>query len=461
MERSVLVIENPYDNSILKQVESESNVSILEKFNNLRSGFNSWKKTLIQERIKIIENFSHKIEGKKGELSKLLSLEVGKPIAEAEKEIEDSLKRIKFFTDNSSKWLEKEILNDTDSLQEYVAYEPLGITCVISAWNYPYIVGFNIFIPALIAGNTVAYKPSEFATLTAIKIVETLYESGLPKDVIEIFIGDGTVGNQLLGLPFDGYFFTGTYETGLHIAKAVAPKLSFLQLELGGKDPLYITNEIDNINEVAQLAVEGTFYNNGQSCCAVKRIYVHNEIYDKFIDLFKEKVENLKIGNPLSLETQIGPLTRKQQIAFLDEQISEAVNNGAIVLTGGGNIQMQSGNFFQPTVLINVNHKMSVMRKETFGPIVGVMKISNDDEAIGLMKDTEFGLTASVFCNNKIRAEYILNEMDAGTVYLNCCDRVSDVSPWAGRKHSGLSPNHSYQTIRTFVQTKAFYIIKK
>lgn len=453
-----LIVTNPFDNTILSELEKDNTESIKNKYSLLKSGFVNWKSCPVKRRIEIIDEFRKKVFDNIGTLSALLTKEMGKPLYESKKEIEDSLKRVQFFIDNSEKWLEKETLSSSNYAEEFVVYEPLGVTAVISAWNYPYIVGLNIFIPALIAGNSVAYKPSEYSTLTGIEIAKLLYESGLPQYSFQVIIGDGEIGKSLLELPIDGIFFTGTYITGVNIAKQVADRLIFTQLELGGKDPLYITEQIESIETIVKLAVDGTFYNNGQSCCAVKRIYIHESIYDKFVEQFKKQVEELVLGNPLLPETQVGPLTRKEQADILDSQIADALNKGAKVLTGGK--RKNDTNFYLPTIVIDVNHKMRIMREESFGPIVTVMKVINDDEAIALMKDSEFGLTASVFCNDNNRAIKILNEMETGTVYLNCCDRVSDVSPWSGRKHSGLTPNHSYQTIRTFVQPKAYYIAK-
>jgi acyl-CoA reductase-like NAD-dependent aldehyde dehydrogenase len=456
---NTLRIENPFDNTILAEIGMDNEHTIQTKLEKLKSGFKAWKQIAIKERINVIRNFRENVTQRTDELSVLLSKEIGKPLSESKKEIEDALKRVEFFIDTSERWLEKEILTENKSLQEFMTYEPLGITCVISAWNYPYIVGFNIFIASLIAGNCVIYKPSEFSTLTGMEITKLLYESGVPENAFQTVIGDGKVGELLLNFPFDGLFFTGAYHTGLQIVKKIAPRLVFTQLELSGKDPLYITDEIDNIEIIAQLALEGTFYNNGQSCCAIKRIYVNKTIYDPFIQSFSNKVKALVMGNPLLPGTNIGPLTRKGQADLLDDQIADAKDKSAIILTGGKRANGK-GNFYLPTILTEVNHDMRIMREENFGPVVGVMKVKNDEEAISLMKDSEFGLTASVFCNNESRASNILSQMETGTVYLNCCDRVSNVSPWSGRKHSGFAPNHSSLTIRSFVQTKAYYILK-
>jgi acyl-CoA reductase-like NAD-dependent aldehyde dehydrogenase len=210
---------------------------------------------------------------------------------------------------------------------------------------------------------------------------------------------------------------------------------------------------------VAGAALEGVVYNNGQSCCAVERIYVHEKVYDEFLKSFTEQAKALKIGNPKEEGIDIGPLTRKEQLAFILDQIQDAQNKGAELVTGGYRLQ-QPGYYMMPAVLSNVNHSMRVMQEESFGPVIGIQKVSSDAEAIDLMKDTSYGLTAAVYTSNEQRAEEILRKMNTGTVYWNCCDRVSANLPWSGRKHSGLGSTLSYTGIRAFVQPKAWHLRK-
>jgi acyl-CoA reductase-like NAD-dependent aldehyde dehydrogenase len=327
----------------------------------------------------------------------------------------------------------------------------------ISAWNYPFLVGVNVFIPALISGNAVFYKPSEYATLTGLHIQSLLYKAGVPENCFQMAIGKGSVGEQLLLLPLNGYFFTGSYRTGKYIAEKVAGKMVPCQLELGGKDPLYVADDVDNIQKAAADALEGVVYNSGQSCCAVERIYVQENIYDDFVNAYAEECKKLKIGDPLDKDTDIGPLSRKEQQAFLETQVDDAVILGAQIVCGG-KIPDRKGYYFEPTVLVNVNHNMKVMMEESFGPVVGIQKVKDDAEAIALMQDTSYGLTAAVFSKSFERAENIMQQMNTGSVYWNCCDRVSASLPWSGRKHSGLGATLSYQGIRAFVQPKAYHI---
>jgi acyl-CoA reductase-like NAD-dependent aldehyde dehydrogenase len=229
------------------------------------------------------------------------------------------------------------------------------------------------------------------------------------------------------------------------------------QCELGGKDPLYVTDDVEDIAGVAAGTADGAFYNNGQSCCAVERIYVHEKVYDAYVDAFVKEVQSWKIGNPLEDGVYLGAISRQSQLEFLEQQVADAIAKGATILTGGKRIE-GNGYFFEPTVLTNVDHSMSIMQEESFGPIIGIMKVSNDEEASQWMNDTSYGLTASVYSTSRKRAEKILSATDAGTGYWNCCDRVSAALPWSGRKHSGFGATLSHAGIRAFTQPKAFHL---
>jgi acyl-CoA reductase-like NAD-dependent aldehyde dehydrogenase len=245
----------------------------------------------------------------------------------------------------------------------------------------------------------------------------------------------------------DGYFFTGSYKTGKYIAEQVAHKLVPVGLELGGKDPLYVTNELLDISKVAEAVAEGCLYNNGQSCCAVERIYVHEKVYDDFMASFLLEIKKFRTG----------AITQPNHLNFLEKQIQDALNKGAQILIGGKKID-SLGNYFEPTVLGNVNHQMEIMKEETFGPVVGVMKVKSDEEAILLMNDCEYGLTASVYSKNIDRAKNILSKVNSGTSYINCCDRLSPYLPWAGRKHSGLGTTLSFLGILAFTKPRGWHI---
>jgi len=450
-------IINPATEEIIATLQEDSAESLKTKLKTLQKGQKSWAKVNLKKRIAIIEKFSELLAENIEELAETLTSEMGKPLQQARNEVNGARGRIKFFVENSQKYLKDEVMTKQEGLTERISYEPLGVICNISAWNYPFLVGVNVFIPALIGGNAVFYKPSEFSTLTGLKIEKFLKEAGVPEDIFAVAVGAKEVGEQLLAMPLDGYFFTGSHRTGLYIYEKVAPKMVPCQLELGGKDPLYIADDVADIQAVAAGTADGAFYNNGQSCCAVERIYVHEKVYDRYVEEFVKEVKGYKIGQPTEDGIYIGALSRKSQLDFLEKQVQDAVKKGATLLTGGKRIEGQ-GYFFEPTVLTNVNHKMDVMQAESFGPIIGIMKVKDDKEAIKLMQDTEYGLTAAVYTPDKKRAEKILKQVDAGSGYWNCCDRVSAPLPWSGRKHSGFGATLSHAGIRAFVKPKAWHL---
>ena len=450
-------IVNPATGAIIAAVEQDDQHSLDIKHNTLKEGQKEWSKVSLQHRIEILKAYSKLLASHIEPLAKTLTDEVGKPLQQSKNEINGSISRIEWLTNNAEKYLADETMNATVGMTELIRYEPLGVVCNISAWNYPYLVGTNVFVPALLAGNAVFYKPSEFATLTGLQIEKLLKEAGVPENIFQVAIGGALTGETLLSLPLDGYFFTGSYKTGKYIYEKVAPKMVPCQCELGGKDPLYVTDDVEDIVAVAAGTADGAFYNNGQSCCAVERIYVHEKVYAAYVDAFVKEVQSWKIGNPLEGGVYIGAISRPSQLAFLEQQVADAIAKGATLLTGGKRIE-GDGYFFEPTVLTNVDHSMSLMREESFGPIIGIMKVSNDAEALQLMNDTLYGLTASVYSSNRERAEKILAATDAGTGYWNCCDRVSAALPWSGRKHSGFGATLSYAGIRAFTQPKAFHL---
>ena len=288
-------------------------------------------------------------------------------------------------------------------LEERIAHVPLGVIANISAWNYPYFVGGNVFVPALAAGNAVLYKPSEFATLTGQHIADLLHEAGVPRNVFIAVIGDGKTGAALLRQPVDGVFFTGSYGTGAKIAASTGRRMIKTQLELGGKDPVYVCEDVDVKSAAAGLA-DGAFYNTGQSCCSVERIYIHEAVYDAFVAAFVAEVKSFKIGDPLDETTYVGAITRKPQIAVLGKQVADAKRKGAKLLLGG-HVLKGKGNWFAPTVFADADHSMLLMREESFGPIIGLQAVADDEAAVELMNDTEYGLTAGVYSASEKRAK--------------------------------------------------------
>jgi acyl-CoA reductase-like NAD-dependent aldehyde dehydrogenase len=462
----MLKITNPATGKVITEVPEDNAASIKRKYLMTRDAQPRWAAKSLGHRLKVIKIFREHIVARKEELAHKLTSETGKPLQLARNELNGLLPRIDFFLDNARKTLRPRKVYDQDGMTEIISHEPLGVVANISVWNYPYFVGSNVFIPALLTGNAVLYKPSEFATRTGLEIAEMLYEAGVPQTVFATVIGTGAAGAALLKQPVDGVFFTGSVATGKAISRALAGRMVKLQLELGGKDPVYVCDDVNVVTAAASLA-DGAMYNAGQSCCSVERIYVHENTYKAFVEAFVKEVKGFRIGDPLVEGTYIGPLTRAPQIEVLETQIADAKKKGAKILVGGKRIKakglqkgLERGNYFQPTVLVDVDHSMAVMREESFGPIIGIQSVQDDGEAVVLMNDTSYGLTAGVYTTDRKRAENILGEVHAGSVYWNCCDRVSPRLPWSGVGDSGIGLTLSTYGIETFTRPKAWHLRK-
>ena len=449
---------NPATGELLAEIADDGSTSVRRKVQRGRNAQGDWAALPMKRRLEAIRTFRELIIAKRETLARTLTLEVGKPIKQARNELNGLVPRLDFFLAEAARALrdEKVYADAKDHLEEHISHEPLGVVANISAWNYPYFVGSNVFVPALLAGNTVLYKPSEYATLTGRHIAELLHEAGVPADAFVLVEGGATTGSALLRQPIDGIFFTGSYPTGSRIGALAGRRMIKVQLELGGKDPVYICDDVDVRTAAAGLA-DGAFYNTGQSCCSVERIYVHESVHDAFVDAFVAEVTGFRIGDPLDERTYIGPITRRQQLAVLQKQVTDARRRGARLLTGGKAIE-RAGNWFEPTVLTDVDHRMSVMRDESFGPIIGIQKVKDDSEAVLMMNDTEYGLTAGVYTPDEKRARRLLAKVRSGSVYWNCCDRVSPRLPWSGVGHSGIGLTLSTYGIQTFSRPKAWHL---
>jgi len=451
-------ITNPADGTVITEITADNAAAVRRKYELARAGQGKWAKVPIRKRLAAISAFRERIVAMHETLARTLTHEVGKPIRQSRNELNGLLGRLDFFLEESAGALrdEKVHADAAQNLEERITHEPLGVVANISAWNYPYFVGSNVFVPALVAGNAVLYKPSEFATLTGTHIAEMLHEAGVPRDVFVPVIGDGATGAALLRQPIDGVFFTGSYATGAKIAAHAGRRMIKVQLELGGKDPIYVCDDVE-IRAAAAGVADGAFYNTGQSCCSVERIYVHESVHDRFVDAFLAEVKGYRIGDPMDEGTYIGAITRRPQLDVLKKQVADARRKGAKLLLGG-NIVKRKGNWFEPTVFIDVDHSMALMKDESFGPIIGIQSVADDAAAIDLMNDTEYGLTAGVYTNDAKRARRILGQLRAGSVYWNCCDRVSPRLPWSGIGHSGIGLTLSTYGIQTFTRPKAWHL---
>jgi acyl-CoA reductase-like NAD-dependent aldehyde dehydrogenase len=452
-------IVNPASEEVIASVASDTPESLARKAVLLRQSQSGWAARSLDERMAAIARFQALLAEEKETLAADLTAEVGKPLQQSRNEIEGARTRIAWMLENAQRYLSDEVMSTSDTMEERIRYEPLGVVCNISAWNYPYLVGVNVIVPALLAGNAVLYKPSEYATLTGLHIDRLLKASGIPDEVFQTAVGAAEVGEALLHLPFDGWFFTGSYRTGRHVYETISARMAVCQCELGGKDPLYVADDVADIAAVAAATADGAFYNNGQSCCAVERIYVHEKVYEAYLAAFVAEVRSWKMGDPREDGIYLGPLARQANLSLLEEQVSDALAKGGRMLTGGKRVPGK-GYYFEPTVIADADASMRLMREESFGPVIGIQRVTDDEQALRLMQDTDYGLTASVYTSDRTRGENILAQLDTGTGYINCCDRVSAALPWSGRRHSGSGATLSHQGLRAFTRTKGMHVRK-
>ena len=452
----MLKIHNPATGALIAEVPEATPEIVAACAAAARAAQPAWAATPLAQRVEVMQRFRAALAVQVETLAATLTAEVGKPIRQSRNEINGLLERIDFFNAQVEATLAPQQVFDEGGTREVIGLDPLGVVANISAWNYPYFVGGNVFVPALLTGNAVLYKPSEFSTLTGLHIDRLLHETGVPKDVFVTLVGRGEVGAALLAQNVDGVYFTGSHATGARIAGVVGPRFIKLQLELGGKDPTYVAEDADVKNAAESLA-DGAMYNTGQSCCSVERIYVHERIHDAFVAAFVDTVKGFRVGDPTSEDTYIGAITRAPQLETLEAQVADALARGATLRVGGARIT-GAGHWFQPTVFTEVNHTMALMQEESFGPVIGIQKVSSDAEALALMNDTRYGLTAGVFTRDEARARAILSKVNAGTVYWNCCDRVSPRLPWSGHGDSGVGLTLSTYGIEAFTRPRAWHL---
>ncbi|ROZ62423.1 aldehyde dehydrogenase family protein [Ramlibacter sp. WS9] len=451
-----LSIYNPATGEKIADVPADDAASVAAKTARARAAQPAWAARPLSERQACIERFRAGVVRDLESLAQTMTRETGKPIKMSRNELNGLLPRLDFFVGMVDTVTAPETVYDEGGMKERIEHMPLGVVGNISAWNYPWFVGCNVIVPALLTGNAVVYKPSEYATLTGLEIARLLHEAGVPPHVFTALVGGGPVGAALLEQKIEGLFFTGSYATGARIAQTVGSRFMKLQLELGGKDPTYVCDDADP-KAAAESLADGAMYNTGQSCCSVERIYVHEKIHDAFVAAFVETVKGFKAGDPMQDDTYIGAITRAPQLDVLEAQVADAKAKGATLLTGGQRLP-GPGNWYAPTVFSDVNHQMELMKEESFGPLIGIQKVASDDEAVQLMNDSRYGLTAGVYTPDAARAQKVLSRINAGSLYWNCCDRVSPRLPWSGFGDSGVGLTLSTYGIEAFTRPRAWHL---
>jgi acyl-CoA reductase-like NAD-dependent aldehyde dehydrogenase len=365
----------------------------------------------------------------------------------------------RFLIDNAYRLLRDELLPHgnlaTKLKRGRLLREPYGVVGIISPWNYPFSIPATETLAALVAGNAVVLKASEFTSLVALELRSLLHAAGVPQDMFQVVIGDGATGAALVHSKIDKLVFTGSVATGKRIAVAAAERLLPVVLELGGKDPMLVLDDAD-VDVASSAAVWGAFLNAGQTCLSVERCYVHRSLYENFLRACAEKTKKLGVGQGLDPETDIGPMIHQRQLRIVEAHVEDAVARGARVLTGGSRVQELGENFYSPTVLADATHEMRIMREETFGPVLPVMAFDSDDEAVRLANDSEYGLAASVWTRDRARGERLARRTKAGTVMVNdvvSCFGISE-APHGGVKSSGVGRAHGRFGLEEMVRLK-------
>jgi acyl-CoA reductase-like NAD-dependent aldehyde dehydrogenase len=455
---------NPATGEVLRELECAGETEVRAAVSRARAAQPVWAEIGVRKRIAVLRKFQRRLHEKKSEIAEAITREAGKPVAEAlTTEVLVVLDAARFLIDNAYRLLRDEPVPHgnlaTKMKSGRLVREPYGVVGIISPWNYPFSIPATETLAALVAGNAVVLKPSEFTSLVALELEFLLHTAGVPGHVFQVVVGDGATGAALIhsrhGSGIDKLVFTGSVATGKRIAAAAAERLLPVVLELGGKDPMLVLDDAD-IDVASSAAVWGAFVNAGQTCLSVERCYVHRGLYEEFLYACVEKTKKLRVGHGLDPETEVGPMIHDRQLRIVESHVDDAVARGARVLAGGSRLPALGKNFYPPTVLADVTHEMRIMREEAFGPVLPVAAFDTDDEVVRLANDSEFGLAASVWTRNRGRGERLARRIQAGTVMVNdvvSCFGISE-APHGGVKSSGIGRAHGRFGLEEMVRLK-------
>ncbi len=455
-----LISTNPAKNyEAVGSVDISTPEEVKEKVAAANQAKIGWKELGVNKRIGYLQEIFQKFAEKKEEIVSLIIKETGKSRKDARSEWERYNNAFTWFLENAETSLQEEVTFEDEKSLHKIIYEPLGVTAVIIPWNHPYGMFAWGAVPNLLAGNTVVLKHSEECPLTGKLIEEIINSSSLPKGVFSEVYGDGQVGERLLNEPVNLVWFTGSSATGKNVYKAAGQKFIKAVLEMGGSNPGIIFEDAE-VDKLIEKLYAKRYLTCGQTCDALKRLLVHESLFDDVVNKLKEKVESKKVGDPEKEETDIGSLVAKRQSDLLDAQVQDAVRKGAKVVTGGKQPEGLKGAYYLPTILTGVTREMRVWQEETFGPVLVVVPFKTEEEAVQMANDTKYGLGMLVFTKDKERALRVASRVQAGTVEVNLATHWLYCNPFGGYKESGMGREHGKEGFRELCQIKVLSVEK-
>ena len=445
---------NPYKNTLIKEYMTYSKDKVNSIINDVSDEFKQWKYLEYSKRRNILINIANSLEKNVQEHAEMITCEIGKPIFESKIEVLKCVWVLKYFADNAEEFLQNEFIK-TDYKESYIQYEPLGVILGVMPWNFPYWQVFRFVAPLLMAGNTCIIKHASNVSGCSLLIEKVILENSSYKNIYKALIMPAeSVNSVISNNHVKAVSLTGSEEAGASVAMQAGKEIKKIVLELGGSDPFIVLNDAD-VKKASKVAVLARFFNAGQSCIAAKRFLVHEDIHDEFVETVKKHIENLQVGDPMDEGTQIGPLAKKKFVDELHCMVQSSINDGAKCIIGG---KIDDTAFYTPTLLIDVKENMDVFKKETFGPVLCIMKIANVDEAINIANNSQYGLGGSIWTENIELAKRISCEIDTGAIFINEMTKSDPRLPFGGINKSGYGIELSKYGIKEFVNTKTIVI---
>ncbi len=460
MMNDILKTVSPIDGSVYTERSCADEKSVETALKNAVAAQQVWKGVSLKERKNLCTRAVEKFVAKKERIAEEICWQMGRPIRYAAGEVDGLQERALAMINMADQGLAPVRLDKKPGFERWIQREPLGVVFVLAPWNYPYLTAINAIIPALLAGNTVILKHSAQTPLCAERLHQAFAEGGLPESVFQyLHLTHGATERIIRDRRIDHVAFTGSVAGGRMVENAAAGRFIGTGLELGGKDPAYIREDAE-LSHAVETTMDGAFFNSGQSCCAIERVYVHESVYDDFLEQAVGWVKKLKLGRSDDPETTLGPMVRGSAADFVREQVREAIGQGAVAHISADDFpaDIPGSPYLAPQVLSGVDHTMRVMSQESFGPVIGIMKVGSDEEAIQLMNDSEFGLTAALFTTDIESGISLGQQIETGTFFINRCDYLDPQLAWTGIKNSGRGCSLSVMGYESLTRPKSFHI---